>query len=178
MKAITWLGSWVALITTGVILLVLAARRRLPWLVVAAAVVAWAGEASAVTVAKHVVQRARPPRELWLLTAHGWSWPSGHAATAAVVFSVLAFAMGHIVRSDSVGWALWAFAILAVAAVAFSRIELGVHWTTDVIASIVFVFCWLLSVVTFFSITFARTRGEAVAQAGAAPGIPRSNEAR
>jgi undecaprenyl-diphosphatase len=147
MKAVTWLGSWVALITTGLIVLVLAARKRLPWLVVAAAVIAWAGEASAVTIAKHVVQRSRPPRELWLLNAHGWSWPSGHTATAVLVFTVLALAVGHVVQSRFIRMTMWAVAVVAVAAVAFSRIELGVHWITDVIASTIFVLCWLVTLV-------------------------------
>jgi membrane-associated phospholipid phosphatase len=38
----------------------------------------------------------------------------------------------------AVGW------IVVVVAVAFSRVEVGVHWTTDVLASVVFATAWLL----------------------------------
>ncbi len=40
----------------------------------------------------------------------------------------------------------WLIAGLAVAATGFSRVELGVHWTTDVIVSVLFVAGWLTAV--------------------------------
>jgi undecaprenyl-diphosphatase len=151
MKAITWLGSWVALVTTAVLMVVLAVRGRLVWLAVVLAVAAWAGEASSVALAKHVVQRERPPKNIWLKTAHGWSWPSGHTATAVLVFAVLAIVLTHVFSSRISTVASWIAAIAAMAAVGFSRIELGVHWTTDVVASSVLVSIWLLVIVWLFA---------------------------
>ena len=90
MKAVTWLGSWVALVATGILVVVLALRRCLPIIAVVLAVVAWAGETGGVTLAKHVVERHRPPQDLRLVSAHGWSWPSGHTAVALLVFTTLA----------------------------------------------------------------------------------------
>jgi undecaprenyl-diphosphatase len=150
MKAITWLGSWVALVTAAVVLLVLAVRGRLRWLAVLLAVVAWAGEAGGVSLAKHIVQRQRPPMDIWLKSAHGWSWPSGHTATAALVFAVLAMVVTHILGSRVTRVATWVAAGIVIAAVGFSRIELGVHWTTDVVASLVFVSSWVLVIVMVF----------------------------
>jgi undecaprenyl-diphosphatase len=150
MKAITWLGSWVALVTAAVVLLVLAIRGRLLWLAVVLALMAWAGEAGGVTLAKQIVQRQRPPMDIRLKTAHGWSWPSGHTATAALVFAVLAMVVTHIFGSRVTRVAAWIAAAIAVAAVGFSRIELGVHWTTDVMASLVFVSSWVLVIVMVF----------------------------
>ena len=60
MKALTWLGSWVALVIAGVVVLVLAVRGRLVWLAVVFAVLAWAGETGGVQLAKHIV--SDPPR--------------------------------------------------------------------------------------------------------------------
>jgi membrane-associated phospholipid phosphatase len=43
-----------------------------------------------------------------------------------------------------VGWTFVA------AAVAFSRVELAVHWTTDVLASVVFATAWLVALAMMF----------------------------
>jgi membrane-associated phospholipid phosphatase len=150
MQALTWLGSWVALVITGAVVLVLAVRGRLAWFAVMLALVVWPGEATGVWLAKHIVQRQRPPKDIWVKSAHGWSWPSGHAATAALVFAVLAMVVTYFFRRRVVLIATWGAAAVAVATVGFSRIELGVHWTTDVLASIVFVSAWLAVSLAFF----------------------------
>ena len=96
------------------------------------------------TLAKHVVKRHRPPEDLRLVSAHGWSWPSGHTAIAVVVFTTLALVVVAVAPKSVYRALAWALAALAVGAVAFSRVELAVHWTTDVIASMVFVAAWLV----------------------------------
>ena len=151
MKAVTWLGSWVALVATGILLGVLARRRRLPMVAVVLAVIAWAGENGGVTLAKHVVGRDRPPQDLRLVSAHGWSWPSGHTAVAVLVFTTLALVVVAITPRPGYRTLAWVLAAFAVAAVAFSRVELGVHWTTDVIASMIFVSAWLVVLVALFA---------------------------
>jgi len=146
MKAVTWLGSWVALLVTALIIAGLAILRRLRVLALIVAVFAWAGGSGGVTIAKHVVGRERPPRAIWLVHAYGWSFPSGHTATASLVFPVLALTVATLTRHRAVAILAWVAAGVAIAAVAFSRVELGVHWTTDVAASIVFVAVWLTAI--------------------------------
>jgi undecaprenyl-diphosphatase len=156
MKAVTWLGSWVAVVVAAVIVTLTVLARRLPVTVLVLAVGAWAGSQGAVTLAKHVVRRPRPPQPLWLVNAHGSSWPSGHAATAVLVFAILA---AIVIALVPIGWirtSAACSAVAAVVAVACSRVVLGVHWTTDVIAGIVFVVGWLLSLAV---VTTGRSRG-------------------
>ena len=151
MKAVTWLGSWVSLVATGIILGILCLLRRLPMVAVAFATIAWAGENSGVTLAKHVVERDRPPQDLRLISAHGWSWPSGHTAVAVLVFTTLALVVAAIAPRSAYSMLVWILAAVSVAAVAFSRVELGVHWTTDVVASMIFVSGWLAVVLALFA---------------------------
>ena len=158
MKGVTWLGSWIALVVAGSVMLVLTLRRTLPWLTLAFAVLAWGGEAGGVTLAKHLVQRHRPAQRVWLVTAHGWSWPSGHTATAVLVFAVLAMTFVYLIQSLLFRTTTRAVATLAVIAVGFSRVELGVHWTTDVIASVVFVAAWFVAILALFGDVMTQVR--------------------
>jgi len=146
MKSVTWLGSWVALLVAAVVVVVLVRIKRLPVLAIFVAVFAWAGEAGGVKIGKTVVGRHRPPQAIWLVTAHGWSFPSGHTAAACLAFTVLALCIATPARPLAVRILTWLTAGLAVAVTAFSRVELGVHWTTDVIASVLFVAGWLTAI--------------------------------
>jgi undecaprenyl-diphosphatase len=166
MKAVTWLGSWVALAVAGAILIVLTARRSLPVLGLILAVVAWGGESLGVALVKHAVQRQRPPQDVWLVTAHGWSWPSGHTAVAAVLFFILAMTLSYLTANRLMRATVWITAAAGVGLVGFSRIELGVHWATDVIASVVFVSLWLALMVTSWASTFRRHPSHGGGQAG------------
>ncbi len=143
-KAMTWLGSWVAVLVVAVALVLFVVGRKLSVGFLLLAVLLWGGTQGGTTLAKHVVQRSRPPEHLRLVSAYGWSWPSGHTATATLVFAVLAAAVWVVIPKTgprvlaALGW------IVVTAVVAFSRVELGVHWTTDVLASAVFATAWLL----------------------------------
>lgn len=139
MKAITWLGSWVAELFAAAALLLLVLRRTLTVGFLLLAVLLWGGTQGGTTLAKHVVQRSRPPEHLRLVSAHGWSWPSGHTATATLVVAVLTAVVWVITPKTGPRLLAALGSIIVVLVVAFSRVELGVHWTTDVLASMVFV---------------------------------------
>ena len=146
MRIVTWLGSWVALGTLAFVILLRVLTKRLRVAIAVIVVLAWAGEALGVRIAKEVVTRQRPPRAIWVVNAHGWSFPSGHTATAAFVFTVVALGIAAVSRHRVVRLLGWLLAGLAVAATGYSRVELGVHWTTDVMASVIFVACWVAAI--------------------------------
>jgi len=75
---------------------------------------------------KAVFQIPRPSSIPHLVSAGGWSFPSGHAQTAAVLWGWLAWEIRR-------PWAYWVGAVLIVG-IAFSRVYLGVHYPSDVIA--------------------------------------------
>ena len=147
MKIVTWAGSWIALAAVAAVAATLAIRRRIKPLVVAAILVGWLGELVAVTVAKSVVQRHRPPEAVRLVITHGWSFPSGHSANAVVVFVAAAALVTGLTSARTLHALAWVLAVLFAALVGFSRVELGAHWTTDVLAGAAWAGCWVVVVV-------------------------------
>jgi PAP2 superfamily len=99
---------------------------------VLAAGVTVAGNGVLTVVLKDAVGRPRPPLSGALAAADGYAFPSGHAATAAAAFGVLALLCTGPLRSRAARVAIWASASMLTTLVGISRIYLGVHWTTDV----------------------------------------------
>lgn len=99
------------------------------------------GQFALVNVIKVVVDRERPA--IHQLTGFsGASFPSGHAAAAAVTYAVLALLIGRG-RPRWVRNALAGVAVGIAVMVAGSRVTLGVHWSTDVLAGIAVGWAWL-----------------------------------
>jgi membrane-associated phospholipid phosphatase len=89
---------------------------------------------------KLMVDRSRP--NIHQLTGFsGSSFPSGHAATAAATFAAVALLIGRG-RSQRTKAFLAAGAAFIAVTVAASRVMLGVHWMTDVIAGLAMGWAW------------------------------------
>jgi undecaprenyl-diphosphatase len=99
-----------------------------------------AGQVLLTNLTKLLVDRARP--DIRQLTGFsGSSFPSGHAATAAATFAAIALLVGRG-RSRRVKALLAASAAFIAVSVAASRVLLGVHWFTDVIAGLAMGWTW------------------------------------
>jgi undecaprenyl-diphosphatase len=70
-----------------------------------------------------------------------WSYPAGHTMTALIVFGLLVYYLIQI-RPAARPWALGALG-LWLAVIGFSRVYLGVHWPTDVVAGLLAGGAWL-----------------------------------
>jgi undecaprenyl-diphosphatase len=83
------------------------------------------------TLTKTGVGAQRPPRTVQLLLEVDPSYPSGHVTGTLALCGIVAVAYGRG-RSPAVRTALACGALVATAAVACTRLYLGVHWLTDV----------------------------------------------
>jgi membrane-associated phospholipid phosphatase len=91
-------------------------------------------------VTKLIVNRDRP--DIHRLTGFsGSSFPSGHSVTAAATFAAVALLVGRG-RSQRVKACLAGAAAGLAVAVATTRVFLGVHWLTDVLAGLAMGWAW------------------------------------
>lgn len=92
---------------------------------------------------KQLFQRARPVFEDPLLTLSTYSFPSGHTAGATLFYGMVTAYVFSRTRSTRVRVACVVCWALLVALVGFSRMYLGVHYFTDVVAAITWSLAWL-----------------------------------
>jgi undecaprenyl-diphosphatase len=86
------------------------------------------------TLLKAAVGRARPEIVPHLTDAGGASFPSGHSFNSAVVFIAIALAFATLSARQPVRLTIIGAAVALSLAVAWSRVWLGVHFPTDVLA--------------------------------------------
>ena len=106
---------------------------------------------------KYAFQRTRPKFDEPLLTLATYSFPSGHAAAATLFYGLVA---AYLVRTGR-SRLTWLLAVLAASSmvllVAASRVYLGVHYFSDVVAAIAEGGLWLTICITTIS-TLRRRR--------------------
>ncbi len=95
-------------------------------------------------ILKNIFDRERPTL-LRLIDISGFSFPSGHAMGATAFFGSLMFVAHRILKGKSKAFVISASALFIIL-ISSSRVYLGVHYPTDIIAGIVGgVICILLS---------------------------------
>ncbi|MER6547968.1 phosphatase PAP2 family protein [Streptomyces sp. NPDC001250] len=88
-----------------------------------------------------LVARPRPPGHDWRTQASGWSFPSGHATTAALTAGLLIAAL--CLRAPRGRTVLCLLVACWGAGVGLTRVFLGVHWFSDVAGGWLFAAGWL-----------------------------------
>jgi membrane-associated phospholipid phosphatase len=156
MRGLSFAGSTISLTVGTILVVVLFAMRK------------WGREAKlfALTMIgsgllnitlKLAFKRPRPVPFFNLTAPESYSFPSGHSLTSACFFGALAAILTARIRSQSMRAMIWFVCTAMFLSIGFSRIYLGVHHTTDVIAGFAAALIWIL-VVRFVEMELARRK--------------------
>lgn len=140
---VTMLGSPIAMAavaSAGVLLLLV--RRN--WVLLTAWVAAFAGAGILTFALKNIIQRPRPVGADNFLHGISFSFPSGHAVGSLVGYGMLAYLIGSMGVESLRGRVRLGFAAaVLILAIGVSRLYLGVHYFSDVVAGYAVGVLWL-----------------------------------
>jgi undecaprenyl-diphosphatase len=140
LRDVSQLGGTLEVVTVAVVVAAIELVRTRRVAVVAFLATVMIGISILLNLVKFVVDRTRP--DILRLTGFsGSSFPSGHAATSAAMFAAFALVLGRQ-RSPSARVILNGVAVGIAVAVATTRVMLGVHWFTDVLAGLALGWAW------------------------------------
>ena len=141
-RPFSWLGGWIGLSVLGVAMALLLVRER-AWADLVFLTAALLGSDLAVSLLKAWFDRERPDVAPAVRLPASASFPSGHAAEGVAGLGGLAVLAAERLPSRRARMWLWAAVAFAGVAVGLSRIVLGVHYVTDVLAGWCFGLAWL-----------------------------------
>ncbi|MEK7570871.1 MAG: phosphatase PAP2 family protein [Patescibacteria group bacterium] len=104
---------------------------------------------------KDIVERPRPDIAP-LLTLSSYSFPSGHAMNAFIFYSFLAYFVYHFTRQKKLGSVIALGCLLLIFLIGFSRVYLGVHYPSDILAG--FLAGAIIFLVAFVSVRIVRKK--------------------
>ena len=142
-KVITQFGGATVLIALATILLVAIKNKKTGFLI-------WINLASSALlnkILKHIVQRPRPT-EHRIIDEAGYSFPSGHSMVSAAFYGFLIYLIYKNVKNKYLKWGLITILSLLTLLIGTSRIYLGVHYTSDVLAGFLVAISYLIVFIT------------------------------
>jgi undecaprenyl-diphosphatase len=153
--AISHLGGELLVVAAGLTAAVLLLRRS--WRRLSFVTVACAGIGPLHVLLAGTFRRERPSFASEFVSNGSFSFPSGHAMESLVVYGVVAFLIAErFPQTRPITWVAW----LAVAGViGFSRLYLGVHYISDVVAGFAAGFVWLFTCITGYRFAERRHLG-------------------
>lgn len=100
---------------------------------------------------KHLISRPRPLEDLRLVIAHSYSFPSGHSMSAIAFYGFLIYLTYKYVLNLPLKIFLIVIQALLILSIGISRVYLGVHFPTDVVAGFIAGIVWLIICIAVFN---------------------------
>ena len=130
-KAMTYLGNWQPVTVLCIILLIIKPTRIRYGIPVSAGAIS---VTVINTIIKNLVRRERPDQIYHLIKQGGYSFPSGHSITSMFVFGMLIYLVRVNVQNRKAANVLTVIIAVPMVCIGLSRIYLGVHYPSDVLA--------------------------------------------
>ncbi|MFC4396507.1 phosphatase PAP2 family protein [Arthrobacter sedimenti] len=147
--AYTDIGGTVGMPILAVTALVILTIRRRSWTPGILIVIAGAGSLLMTIAGKQLIGRTRPPlTDAVPPYEHSASFPSGHSLNAVVIAGIVAYLIILRLRSRRARIAAIIVAALFALTIGLSRVFLGHHWLTDVLAAWTLGAAWLTIMIT------------------------------
>jgi undecaprenyl-diphosphatase len=131
MTLLTYTANWQFITGICLILLILPWTRRFPGLILSASPLF---STLLYKLIKEILQRPRPEEALHLIQQGGFSFPSGHAMTGLVFYGLVLYFLLNSIKNSRTRRVLLAVGVVYIFFIGFSRIYLGVHYPSDVMA--------------------------------------------
>lgn len=155
MRGFSFIGSTLVLTIGSIVVVARLAMRKLGLEAKLFALTMLGGALLNMTL-KLAFKRTRPIPFFNLSTPETYSFPSGHSLMSAVFFGALAAILTARIKRKRVRIVIWIVCTAMFLLIGLSRIYLGVHYTTDVIAGFTAALIWIL-IIRFVEIRAKKT---------------------
>ena len=145
MKALTILGASTVMIPLSLLTLLFCYVKR-EFHALKALAATFAGALLLEFLLKQAFHRPRPAPFFDLPTPASFSFPSGHALFSFCFFAGIAALLSPRLKHPGAKLALWLITTVLIVGIGFSRIYLGVHYPSDVIAGYLAGLVWVATV--------------------------------
>lgn len=139
MKIVTFLGGATYLIGLTIILFIIIKNKKIGLLIGINLII--------ITILnqlfKFILQRPRPI-EYRIINENGYSFPSGHSMIGMAFYGFLIYLIYKYVKNKKIKYILVTLISMLIIFIGISRIYLGVHYTSDVLAGFLFSISYLI----------------------------------
>lgn len=111
------------------------------WREIAMIIIGWGGEGAIWYVLTRYFERHRPDAQMGIVVTDP-SFPSGHTATAVLAYGLIAYMLVPLMPSRFWKWFVVLIAVAIILFIGFSRLFLGGHYLTDLIAGYALGLAW------------------------------------
>lgn len=141
-KIITYLGSFYVLALLSILIILIFKRKHVGIIALISLVIC----SLVALIIKYIVKRPRPG--FMLVEVSGYSFPSAHAVMTLALFTVLTYYLLKYLKNRTLKVLLTILNVFIILLIGFSRIYLGVHYVSDVLAGYLISFVFTVITIT------------------------------